>query len=163
TTQTFDSLDRLSTYKNAENDLSSIAYDSHSRPLTVTDGRSNKTTYVYDGFGDTIQQNSPDSLKTILYYDGDANVTGVNQSGINYSSATFDKLDRLTGRTYSGDSSLNTTIYYDSSGHGYGVGHMTGGTDKVGSFSKSYDERGNVTTDARTIDSNTWSGGYTYD
>jgi RHS repeat-associated protein len=163
TTLTFDSMDRLSTYKDAENDLSSIKYDSHNRPLTAIDGKGNQTTYVYDGFGDTIQQNSPDSLKTILYYDGDSNVTGINQSGINYSSATYDKLDRLTGRTYSGDSSLNTTIYYDSSGHGYGVGHMTGGTDKVGSFSRSYDERGNVTSDARTIDSHTWTGTYTYE
>jgi RHS repeat-associated protein len=163
TTQTFDSLDRLSTYKNAENDSSSIQYDSHSRPLTVKDGKGNSTTYVYDGFGDTILQNSPDSLKTILYYDGDANVTGVNQSGINYSSVTYDKLDRLTTRTYSGDSTLNVSILYDSSGHGFGVGHMTSLTDKVGSLSRNYDERGNITSDARTINSNTWTSSYTYD
>jgi YD repeat-containing protein len=163
TTQTFDQLDRLATYTNAENDLSSILYDSHSRQLSVKDGKGNSTTYVYDGFGDTIQQNSPDSLKTISWFDSDANVTGVNQSGINYSSATYDALDRLTGRTYSGDSSLNTAIYYDSSGHGFGVGHITGGSDATGTFSRSYDERGNMTTDARTIASQLYSTGYTYE
>jgi YD repeat-containing protein len=163
TTQTFDSLDRLSTYKNAENDLSSIKYDSHNRPLTVTDGRSNKTTYVYNGFGDTIQQNSPDSLKTITYYDEDSNITGVNQSGINFSSATYDALDRLLTRTYSGDSTLNVSNTWDQAGHGFGIGHLTSVTDKVGSLSRSYDERGNITSDARTINSNTWTSTYTYE
>jgi RHS repeat-associated protein len=163
TTQTFDSLDRLSTYKNAENDSSSIQYDSHSHPLTVKDGKGNSTAYVYDGFGDTIQQNSPDSLKTILYYDADYNITGVNQSGINYSSATYDARDRQATRTYSNDASLNVSIYYDSSGHGFGVGHMTGGTDATGSFSRNYDERGNITSDAKTINSKTWTSSYTYD
>ena len=56
TTQTVDQLNRLSTFMDAENGLSSInKYDSHSRPLTVTDPRGNKTTYVYDGFGDTLR------------------------------------------------------------------------------------------------------------
>ena len=71
------------------------------------------TTYVYDGFGDTIQQNSPDTLKTIYYYDGDSNLTGKNESGINFSSATYDALDRLLTRTYAGDSTLNVSITYD--------------------------------------------------
>ena len=79
----------------------------------MTDPRSNKTTYVYDGFGDTIQQNSPDILKTIYYYDGDSNVTGKNESGINFSSATYDALDRLLTRTYPADSTLNVSITYD--------------------------------------------------
>jgi RHS repeat-associated protein len=163
TTQTFDSMDRLSTYKNAENDQSSVKYDSHDRPLTVTDGRSNQTTYVYDGFGEPIQQNSPDSLKTIMYYDADYNVNGMNQSGINYSSATYDALDRLLTRTYSGDSSLNISNTYDQAAHGFGVGHLTSLTDKVGSLSRNYDERGNVTSDARTIDSHTYTASYTYE
>jgi RHS repeat-associated protein len=158
-----DQLNRVTKIKDAALALSSIAYDSHNRPLTVTDPKSNNTTYVYDGFGDTIQQNSPDSLKTIFYYDSDFNVTGVNQSGINYSSSTYDALDRQTARTFVNDSSLNTAIYYDSSGHGFGVGHLTGGTDATGSFSRSYDERGNITSDAKTINSNTWTSSYSYD
>ncbi len=163
TYESVDELNRLTRIEDGALSISTISYDSHSRPLTVTDPKSNKTTYVYDGFGDTIQQNTPDTLKTIYYYDGDFNVTGVNQSGINFSSATYDKLDRLTGRTYSGDSSLNTAIYYDSSGHGFGVGHLTGGTDATGTFSRSYDERGNITTDSKTISSQTYSTGYTYE
>jgi RHS repeat-associated protein len=163
TTQTFDQLNRLSTFKDAETDLSSIKYDSHSRPLTVTDPRGRQTTTVYDGFGDKIQQNSPDSLKTIYYYDADYNLTGRNQSGINYSSATYDALDRLLTRTYTGDSTLNVSITYDQAGHGDGIGRLTSVTDQPGSLSRSYDARGNIITDARTIASQLYSTGYTYE
>ena len=165
TTQTFDQLNRLSTFKDAETDLSSIKYDSHSRPLTVTDPRSRVTTYVYDGFGDKIQQNSPDSLKTIFWYDADANVTGRNQSGLNFSSATYDALDRLLTRTYTGDSTLNVSITYDSAAAGYrrAIGRIASLTDQPGSLSRSYDERGNVITDARTIASKLYSNAYTYE
>jgi RHS repeat-associated protein len=158
-----DQLNRPYRYEDGAQNISSITFDSHSRPLTVTDPKNNQTTYVYDGFGEKIQQQSPDSLKTIYYYDNDYNVTGVNQSGINYSSATYDALDRQTARTFVNDSSLNTALYYDSSGHGFGVGHLTGGSDATGTFSRSYDERGNMTTDARTIASQLYSTGYTYE
>ena len=163
TTQTFDQLNRLSTTKDAETDLSSIKYDSHSRPLTVTDPRNRQTTFVYDGFGDTIQQTSPDSLKTITYYDGDSNLTGRNQSGLNFSSATYDALDRQLTRTYTGDSTLSVALTYDQTGHGDGIGHLTSATDQPGSLSRSYDERGNVITDARTIASKLYSTAYTYE
>src|SRR5262249_334871 len=96
TTQTWDSMDRLTTNTNAENDQSPIKYDSHDRPLTVTDGRSHVTSYIYNGFGDMIRQDNPDTLKTTFWYDEDSNVTGRNQSGLNFSSSTYDKLDRLT-------------------------------------------------------------------
>jgi RHS repeat-associated protein len=158
-----DQLDRPYRYKDAALYTSTIAYDSHSRPLTYTDPKGNKTTYVYDGFGDTIQRNNPDTLKTIYYYDNDFNVTGINRTGIKFESATYDALDRQATRTYVNDSSLNVAIYYDSSGHGFGVGRMTGGTDATGSFSRSYDERGNITADAKTIAGHTWTGNYSYD
>jgi len=164
-TQTFDQLNRLSTYKDAANYLSSIKYDSHSRPLTFTDPKGNATTWVYDGFGDTIQQNSPDTLKTIYYYDADSNLTGKNETGIHYSSATYDALDRQLTRTYTGDSTLNVSITYDSAAAGYhrAIGRIASLTDQPGSLSRSYDERGNITTDARTIASHLYANAYTYE
>ena len=42
-----------------------------------------------------------------------------------------------------------SSFTYDQSGHGNGVGHLTSLTDQAGSLSRSYDERGNITTDAR--------------
>lgn len=160
-----DQLDRPYRYKGPALDISSISYDSHNRPLTITDPRGRQTTFVYDGFGDAIQQNSPDTLKTIYYYDPDSNLTGQNQSGINFSSATYDALDRLLTRTYSADATLNVSITYDSAAAGYrrAIGHIASLTDQVGSLARSYDERGNITTDARTITGQLYSNAYTYD
>jgi YD repeat-containing protein len=163
TTQTFDQLNRLKTRKDALNYLSSIKYDSHDRALTFTDPKGNKTTYVYDGFGDTIQQNTPDTLKTIYYYDPDSNLTGKNETGIHFSSATYDALDRQLTRTYTGDSTLNVSFTYDQTGHGDGIGRLTSVTDQPGSLSRSYDPRGNITTDARTIAGKLYSNAYTYE
>ena len=165
TTQTFDQLNRLSTHKDAAQNLSSIKYDSHSRPLTVTDPRGNATTYVYNGFGDTIQQTSPDTLTTIYFYDADSNLTGKNQTGINFSSATYDACDRMLTRTYPADSTLNVSITYDSAAAGYkrAIGRIASLTDQAGSLSRSYDERGNIITDARTITSQLYTNGYTYE
>jgi YD repeat-containing protein len=165
TTQTFDQLNRLSTHKDAAQNLSSIKYDSHSRPLSITDPRSNVTSYVYDGFGDTIQQASPDTLTTIYFYDPDTNLTGKNEAGINFSSATYDADDRILTRTYPADSTLNVSITYDSAAAGYrrAIGRIASLTDQVGSLSRSYDERGNIITDARTISSQLYSNAYTYE
>ena len=55
-------------------------------------------------------------------------------------------------RTYPADSTLNVSITYDSAATATTrIGHLTSLTDQAGSLSRSYDERGNVTTDARTI------------
>ena len=165
TTQTFDQLNRLSTHKDAAQNLSSIKYDSHSRPLSITDPRSNATSYVYNGFGDTIQQTSPNTLKTIYFYDADRNQTGKNQTGINFSSATYDADDRMLTRTFPADSTLNVSITYDSAAAGYkrAIGRIASLTDQVGSLSRSYDERGNIITDARTITGQLYSNAYTYE
>lgn len=165
TTQTFDQLNRLSTHKDAATNLSSLKYDSHSRLVSDTDPRGNITSYVYDGFGDTIQQNSPNTLKTIFWYDADANLTGKNETGINFSSATYDALDRQLTRTYTGDSTLNVSIKYDSARAGYhnAIGRIASLTDQAGSLSRSYDERGNILFDSRTLASQLYNNAYTYE
>jgi YD repeat-containing protein len=78
---------------------------------------------------------------------------------------TYDALDRQLTRTYSGDSTLNVSITYDSAGAGYhrAIGRIASLTDQAGSLSRSYDERGNITTDARTIGSQLYSNAYTYE
>jgi RHS repeat-associated protein len=159
-----DQLDRPYRYKDAKLYVSTIQYDSHSRPLTFTDPKGNATTWVYDGFGDTIQQNSPDTLKTISYYDPDSNLTGKNETGIHFSSATYDADDRQLTRTYTGDSTLNVSFTYDQNGHFKGVGRLTSVTaDQVGSQSLSWDERGNILSQATTIAAQVYTNTYTYE
>ena len=68
-------------------------------------------------------------------------------------------------RTYTGDSTLNVSINYDSARAGYhnAVGRIASLTDQAGSLSRSYDERGNITSNARTIASQLYTNAYTYE
>jgi RHS repeat-associated protein len=163
TTQTFDQLNRLSTHKDAATDLSSIKYDSHSRPLSITDPKSNVTSYVYNGFGDTIQQTSPDTLTTTYFYDPDSNLIGKNETGINFSSASYDALDRILTRTYPADATLNVAFSYDQASHGKSTGRLTSVVDAAGSLSQSFEDRGLLTSSIRTMSSGTYTTGYTYE
>jgi YD repeat-containing protein len=76
---------------------------------------------------------------------------------------TYDALDRILTRTYPADSTLNVAFTYDQTGHGKGIGRLTSLTDQSGSLSRSYDERGNITSDARVISGTTYTTSYTYD
>ena len=64
--------------------------------MTDTDrAGGNVTSYVYDGFGDTIKPEQPGHpARRFICYDDNTNVTGKNETGINFSSATSDALDR---------------------------------------------------------------------
>ncbi|MFZ3326176.1 MAG: DUF6531 domain-containing protein [Methylocella sp.] len=158
-----DQLNRLTKFKDAAKNLSQIAYDSASRPLTVTDPKSNATTYVYDGFGEAIQEDNPDAGKTIYYYDKDGNVSEKLDANSAETDYTYDADDRILTRAYPADSSLNVAFTYDQGGHGDGIGRLTSMTDAVGSLSRSYDERGNLITDARTISGHVYTTGYTFE
>ncbi|MGB7265888.1 MAG: RHS repeat-associated core domain-containing protein, partial [Terracidiphilus sp.] len=52
---------------------------------------------------------------------------------------------------------------YDQSGHGSGIGRLTWVSDAAGTLSRSYDQLGNLLTDARTTSAAGLTTGYTYD
>ncbi len=95
--------------------------------------KSNVTSYVYDGFGDRIQQASPDSGTTVFYFDPDS-TSPKSPSPSPTTPTTRSTVCRRA--TYPADSSLNVALIYDSPGHGYGVGHLTGVTDAAGSLAR---------------------------
>ena len=161
--QSFDALNRLSSATDAANDLSATTYDAHDRPLRVTDPRGNTTSYVYDGFGEVIQQTSPDTGATVFHYDADGNVISKTDAASNVTDMTYDALDRLLTKTYPADSALNAAFKYDESGHGKGIGRLTSFTDQSGALSRSYDERGNIVKDVRTINGTAYTTATTYD
>ena len=162
TTQTFDALNRLKTTKNAVKDLVQFTYNAHDLPLTVTDGKGNATSFVYDGFNEAISQVSPDSGTSVFWFDKDGNVS--KQSAFAITNYTYDALDRLLTRTYPADSTLNVSLTYDqTTGHGSGVGRLTSATDQAGSLSLAYEQRGLVTSNARTISATAYTTGYTYE
>ena len=110
-----------------------------------------------------IQQVSPDSATTICRYDPNGNLTqSVAASGAvaNY---TYDALDRVSTVTYPSDSAENVTYTYDQAAAGFGVGRLTAVTDAVGTLNWTYDERGNLLAETRTIGGATLLTAYTYD
>lgn len=160
-----DQLNRITKVKDAELATSSISYDSHSRPLIVTDPRGNKTTTTYDGLGNVTQISSPDTLTTNYKFDSAGNLTKATDARSVVTNYTWDALDRMLTRTYPADSTLNVSITYDSAsaGYHYATGHIARLTDQIGSLSRSYDERGNILFDSRTINGQTYKAGYTYE
>jgi YD repeat-containing protein len=106
---------------------------------------------------------SPDSGTTVWHYDADGNVSSKTDAASAVTNMTYDALDRILTRTYPADSSLNVAYTYDQTGHGKGIGRLTSVTDQAGSLSLSYDERGSVTSNARTIGATTYTTTYTWD
>ncbi len=151
TTRTFDALNRLSTVTDPAAGVTSVADDTHDRPVSVADPNGNATKYTYDGFGDLMEQLSPDTGKTVFRYDADGNrVQSVDARGVvaNYS---FDALDRLTSITYPRAGAEDSVYSYDEAGHGFGIGRLTSVRDAAGTLSRTYDERGNLLNETRTL------------
>jgi RHS repeat-associated protein len=150
TTLTYDHLNRLATSVDpSPGGTTTITYDKHDRVLSVKNPLNHTTSYVYDGFGERIQEASPDSGTAVYYFDPDGNLTKQILAGSLEADMAYDADDRMTGTTYPSDSTLNTTLTYDQTGHGDGIGRLTSATDKVGTLSLTYDERGNVTAESR--------------
>ena len=163
TTATWDALNRLSTVTDPLTNLTTYAYDGHDRVLSVTDPRGKVTSYVYDGVGEVIQETSPDRGITVLHYSSDGYVSSMTDANGYVTNMTYDALDRVLTRAYPADSTLNVAFSYDSAGHGKGIGRLTGLTDQAGSLSLNYEERGLITSNARTISSKVYTTAMTYE
>jgi len=160
-----DQLNRVTKVKDQGLSTASISYDSHNRPLTVTDAKGNTTTFTYDGLGNTTQISNPDTLTSTYKYDSAGNLTKATDARSVVTNYTWDALDRMLTRQYPADSSLNASITYDSARAGYhnAIGHIASLTDQTGSLSRSYDERGNILFDSRTLTGQLYKTGYTYE
>jgi RHS repeat-associated protein len=152
-TFTYDALNRLSTRVDpSPGGTTTDTYDAHNRVLSVKDAYGHTTSYVYDGFGDRTQTVSPDSGTITYTYDPDSNLTQIVMGGPRTTQMTYDALDRPLATIYPSDATLNAARIYDqATGHGFGIGRLTGATDQVGSLSLTYDERGNVTQESRVV------------
>jgi RHS repeat-associated protein len=152
-TQTFDALNRLSTVKDpSPGGTTTYMYDAHNRVLSEEDANSNTTSYVYDGFGDKTETASPDSRTSVFYYDPDRNPTKSVLPGSLIANSSYDALDRNLTVKYTGDKKLNVSNTYDqTTGHGFGIGRLTSAVDQPGTLSLTYDERGNITNEIRTV------------
>jgi RHS repeat-associated protein len=165
TTNTYDALNRLSTITDANGGITATTYDSHDRVINVKDANGDSTVYLRDGFGDVIELTSPDSGKTVFHFDADANLTSKTDALGIVTNQTFDALDRRLTTTYPADSSKNVAYTYDQTGTGFsfGIGRLTSVKDAVGSLTREYDERGNLSSEKRVNGTSTLTTAYTYD
>jgi RHS repeat-associated protein len=128
---TYDVLDRLTqvTYGSA---VTLITYDNAGRKLEMTDADMGHWSYVYDALGNLLTQTDARACTTTM---------------------TYDALSRQTARTYLGAGFCATTaaVGYTYDVGTYGIGHRTGMTDDSGSTNWTYDVRGRLTEERKTV------------
>ena len=146
--------------------LTQYGYDVLDDLNSVIDSNTNQTTYAFDDFGRVRTQNSPVSGVLTFGYDANGNVTSYTDANTASTSATYDALDRVLSAvsTRTGSTTEQVSFTYDdaTSGH-FGIGRIASMTDPTGSVSYTYERRGLVKTEARTISGNAYSLAYGYD
>jgi RHS repeat-associated protein len=161
---TFDALNRLIVETDPESHSIQYGYDAADNLNDHKDGRGLDTARIVDGFGRTIQEASPDRGTLVYSYDAADHVTKVvDGDGVEVDYA-YDVAGRLTGSSYPGHTAESITYTYDSTSSGNaGVGRLTGVTEQSGSTGLKYDAQGRVITDAKTIQTKSYSVQYAYD
>ena len=77
---------------------------------------------------------------------------------------SYDALNRLSAEDYPATPADDVAYTYDATAGGNeGVGRLTSVSDVSGSSALTYDHRGNVTSDARTIETQSYTTSYAYD
>ena len=150
--------------------VTSYGYDALDDLTSVAQGGSRNRSFVYDSLKRLTSSGNPESGGTtapVTYtYDADNNVLTKKDARAITITYSWDKLNRMLGKTYSnGDSSVSYS--YDSTAcvvvsSCYNVGRMTGMTDAAGSESFAYDKMGRLWGDTRTTAGITKNINYAY-
>ena len=128
-TYQYDAADRL--WKTTRGGVDTVlSYDFGGRKTNMSDPDMGSWAYTYDALGNLKTQTDARGCMTTLGYDN---------------------LNRLTGKTYSGTGCSTTASTYTYDAGTNGKGHRTGMTDGSGSTSWTYDSRGRMTQETKTI------------
>jgi RHS repeat-associated protein len=130
-------------------------YDSLGNLLQATDSKNQATTYTYDSLNRLTQTTFPDTTTETRTYDSVGSLasrTTQNSSLIQYS---YDEINRLTKISYPDGSSV--VYVYDKDGNRWKM------TDSASTTRYTYDPRGRLLSEARTINSQTYTLTYQYD
>ncbi len=150
-TYDYDVLDRLTgvTGPAGSTEHTTIAYDLAGRKKSMDDPDMGGWSYTYDAVGNLRTQTDARNCKTTFSYDA---------------------LNRLTGKSYSGDSEAPdecktmAAVSYTYDQGTYGKGRRTGMSVTGGSSTAwVYDKRGRMTSESKTIDNTTYTTSYSYD
>jgi RHS repeat-associated protein len=150
--QAYDALNRLVQNTDPLSGITRYEYDGQDNLTQVKDPRNVTTNYQYDGLGNLTQLSSPDSGVSTYVHDAAGNVTQkIDARGVvtNYQ---YDALNRLTKRTYPANAALNVIYAYDmTTGGNFGIGRLTALQDSGGLIGYTYDARGNLQQQARSL------------
>ncbi len=127
-------------------------YDILDRLVQVTIG-SSTTTMSYDNAGRKTSMDDADMGDWAYQYDAVGNLLDqVDARGCG-TTVSYDLLNRPTGKSYAGPGPCATTppVTYTFDQGTYGIGHRTGMTDGSGSTAWTYDIRGRLTEERKTI------------
>lgn len=122
--------------------------------------------YAYDDFGRVIAWSSTDVGGTYRYtYDSVGNRIGMTDPLLNSTTYSYDTVNRLLSQVSVGPAGTDSVSFsYDNStGCTYCIGRLTKMTDPTGSTAYTYEIRGLLLSEARTISSTVYTTSFTYD
>ena len=140
----YDGLQDLTKITDAEGNVRNFTYDGLQRRLTAQDLHATTSStygtwnYTYDNAGNLTQQIDPKNQTTTYGYDG---------------------LNRVTSETFAGQTQIAYT--YDTCTKG--IGHLCVASSSADVASDTYNTLGQLTEEADTIASTTYTTAYTYD
>jgi RHS repeat-associated protein len=134
---------------------------------SVTDALSNVRTFTYDGIGrrltaEDLHASGDGTYGTWTYdYDDAGNLTEVTDPNSQTIDYTYDKLNRVLSEDYTGQAGTEVTYSYD--GCTYGIGRLCGATTTDAGTNYLYDALGNVASELRTVNSDSFTTSFSYD
>jgi YD repeat-containing protein len=137
------------------------AYDALDRLTSVTRGPAT-TTLTYDPAGRKIALAGPDMGSWSYTYDAAGNLRSQSDARGCTLTFSYDPLNRLIAKNSSGDcgAPLSVTYAYDQGPNG--LGRRTAMSDPSGTTSWSYDARGRLITEVKTIASQSFTTSWSY-
>lgn len=165
TSSQFDQLNRFKQVTDPASGVTAFASNGLDALVQVTDPRTLATTYTINGLGNLTLQQSPDTGSTTNTFDDAGNLLTSTDAKSQQTTFVYDKLNRVTSITFS-DGSKQEFVYDLGTN---GLGRLTSITEKnasnvtVSLTEYGYDQKGRVTSDARTVNSIPYTTGYSYD
>lgn len=137
-------------------------YDAHGNLVGVTDPNGNETNYVFDDFGRMLRQESAVTGVTTYSYNPAGQLIGTTDANGATTTRTYDAVGRVLSAS-SARQSETETVSWDYDDGTFGIGRPGSMTDPTGSTAYTYDRRGMLLRELRTVDGNQYATTFRYD